>query len=180
MKNHSRNLHAPLCGRFHPNSVAVARYGALIRAKSPTNCDAHLAESLFQTRSSIKKPGLQGNPGKEQSSLFVRHDPEFHGRVAENYLNQNVQNICECRCKCFGNTDVYEKALAVSRKCCRYKHQHNCKYNVFRYSLLKRCIGFEIPDSSVQRSLRSGLLQLQPKSLKIHINQDWTRYYLRN
>ncbi|WP_368371902.1 DUF6783 domain-containing protein, partial [Ruminococcus sp. 1001136sp1_2201st1_G3_2201SCRN_220225] len=26
MKNHSRNLHAPLCGIFHPNSVAVARY----------------------------------------------------------------------------------------------------------------------------------------------------------
>ncbi|WP_368371489.1 DUF6783 domain-containing protein, partial [Ruminococcus sp. 1001136sp1_2201st1_G3_2201SCRN_220225] len=24
LKNHSRNLHAPLCGRFHPNSVAVA------------------------------------------------------------------------------------------------------------------------------------------------------------
>ena len=48
LKNHSRNLHAPLCGRFHPNSVAVARYGALIRAKSPTNCDAHLAESLFK------------------------------------------------------------------------------------------------------------------------------------
>ncbi|WP_368215319.1 DUF6783 domain-containing protein, partial [Blautia wexlerae] len=22
MKNHSRNLHAPLCGIFHPNSVA--------------------------------------------------------------------------------------------------------------------------------------------------------------
>ena len=39
------------CGIFHPNSVAVARYGALIRAKYPTNCDAHLAESLFQTRS---------------------------------------------------------------------------------------------------------------------------------
>ena len=53
LKNHSRNLHAPLCGIFHPNSVAVARYGALIRAKSPTNCDEHLAESLFQTRSSI-------------------------------------------------------------------------------------------------------------------------------
>jgi len=47
LKNHSRNLHAPLCGIFHPNSVA-----ALIRAKYPTNCDAHLAESLFQTRSS--------------------------------------------------------------------------------------------------------------------------------
>ncbi|MGB5000495.1 DUF6783 domain-containing protein, partial [Blautia wexlerae] len=24
-------MHAPLCGIFHPNSVAVARYGALIR-----------------------------------------------------------------------------------------------------------------------------------------------------
>ena len=54
LKNHFRNLHAPLCGIFHPNSVAVARYGALIRAKYPTNCDAHLAESLFQTRSSAK------------------------------------------------------------------------------------------------------------------------------
>ena len=54
LKNHPRNLHAPLCGIFHPNSVAVARYGALIRAKYPTNCDAHLAESLFQTRSSAK------------------------------------------------------------------------------------------------------------------------------
>ena len=51
LKNHSRNLHAPLCSIFCPNSVAVARYGALIRAKSSTNCDAHLAESLFQTRS---------------------------------------------------------------------------------------------------------------------------------
>ena len=55
LKNHSRNLHAPLCGIFHPNSVAVARYGALIRAKYPTNCDAHLAESLFQTRSRTDK-----------------------------------------------------------------------------------------------------------------------------
>ena len=30
-KNHSRNLHIPLCGIFCPNSVAVDRYGALIR-----------------------------------------------------------------------------------------------------------------------------------------------------
>ncbi len=53
LKNHSRNLHALLCGIFHPNSAYVARYDALIRAKSPTNCDAHFAESLFQTRFSI-------------------------------------------------------------------------------------------------------------------------------
>ncbi|MFQ7022419.1 MAG: DUF6783 domain-containing protein [Blautia faecis] len=42
-------MHVPLCVIFCPNSVAVARYGALIRTQSPTNCDAHLAESLFQT-----------------------------------------------------------------------------------------------------------------------------------
>ena len=51
MKNHSCNLHAPLCGVFCPNSVVVARYDALIQTKSPTKCDAHLAENLFQTRS---------------------------------------------------------------------------------------------------------------------------------
>ena len=52
LKNHFRNQHAPLCGIFHPNSVAVAHYGALIRSKYPTNCDAHLAENPFQTVSS--------------------------------------------------------------------------------------------------------------------------------
>ena len=55
LEKHSRDLHAPLCDIFCPNSVAVARYGALILAKFPTNCDAHLAESLFQIRSN----GLQ-------------------------------------------------------------------------------------------------------------------------
>ena len=55
LKNHSRNLHAPLYGIFCSNSVAVARYDALIRAKSPTNCDIHLAESIFQTRSRMNK-----------------------------------------------------------------------------------------------------------------------------
>ena len=38
----------PLCGKFCSNSVAVACHGALIRAKTPTNCDAHLAKSFFQ------------------------------------------------------------------------------------------------------------------------------------
>ncbi|WP_334304067.1 DUF6783 domain-containing protein [Blautia faecis] len=45
------NLHAPLCVIFRPNSVVVAPYGAFIRAKSPTNCDVHLAESFFEARS---------------------------------------------------------------------------------------------------------------------------------
>ena len=51
LKNHFRNLQAPLCGIFYPHSVAVARYAALIRIKSPTNCDSQLTKSLFQTRS---------------------------------------------------------------------------------------------------------------------------------
>ena len=55
LKNHSRNLHAPLCGIFHPNSVAVARYGALIRAKSPTNCDADHGNDFFtRSRTAVK------------------------------------------------------------------------------------------------------------------------------
>ncbi|RGF77855.1 hypothetical protein DWZ38_00625 [Ruminococcus sp. AF31-8BH] len=77
MKNHSCNLHAPLCGIFCPNSVAVARYGALIRTKSPTNCDAHLAESLFQTRSSLLHPSAP-------PSLFCL----FHRNYLPNGLNK--------------------------------------------------------------------------------------------
>ena len=45
------------------HSVGVARYAALIQAKSPANCDAHLAESIFQTRSKTAKLhfSLQGD-----------------------------------------------------------------------------------------------------------------------
>ncbi len=42
LKIHSRHPYAPLCGRSAPYSVAVARYSALMRNKSPTNCDARL------------------------------------------------------------------------------------------------------------------------------------------
>uniref|UniRef100_UPI00352161D2 DUF6783 domain-containing protein n=1 Tax=Blautia faecicola TaxID=2509240 RepID=UPI00352161D2 len=45
-------MQAPLCGIFYPYSVAVARYAAFIRIKSPTNWDSQLTKSLFQTRSS--------------------------------------------------------------------------------------------------------------------------------
>ena len=55
LKNHSRHLYAPLCVIFAPNSVNIARYASFIRHKSPTNCDAHLTESNFQTHSSTKK-----------------------------------------------------------------------------------------------------------------------------
>lgn len=41
-------MHAPLCGRFYLYSVDLACYVALIRAKSFTNCDAHLAKAFFE------------------------------------------------------------------------------------------------------------------------------------
>ena len=53
LKNHSCNPHAPIYGRFCLHSVDVARYAALIQAKSPVNCNAHLTESIFQTRSRV-------------------------------------------------------------------------------------------------------------------------------
>ena len=50
LKNHSCNLHAPLCVEFGSHSVDAACF--LIQTKSPTNCDIHLTESIFKTRSS--------------------------------------------------------------------------------------------------------------------------------
>ncbi len=54
LKNHSYHLHAPLCVILVPNSGYIARYAPFIWHKSPTNCDAHLAESIFQIRSRRK------------------------------------------------------------------------------------------------------------------------------
>ncbi|WP_308053731.1 DUF6783 domain-containing protein [Enterocloster lavalensis] len=51
-------MHAPLRGIFGPNLVNVARYASLIGTKSPTKCDAHLAESNFQTHPRLR-PGVE-------------------------------------------------------------------------------------------------------------------------
>ncbi|WP_334304845.1 DUF6783 domain-containing protein [Blautia acetigignens] len=48
-----------------------------MRTKSPTNCDAHLAESLFQTRSSLLHPSAP-------PSLFCL----FHRNYLPNGLNK--------------------------------------------------------------------------------------------
>ena len=39
-------MHAPLRGILSPNSVSVAHYASFIGTKSPTKCDAQLAESI--------------------------------------------------------------------------------------------------------------------------------------
>ena len=77
LKNHFRNLRAPLCGIFYPHSVDVARYAALIRIKSPTNWDSQLTKSLFQTRSSCYSV-----PEK-----FFTDDAYSDGVIRVNFLN---------------------------------------------------------------------------------------------
>ncbi|WP_308053797.1 DUF6783 domain-containing protein [Enterocloster lavalensis] len=67
---HSRHLHAPLRGRFGPNSVNVARYASLIGTKSPTKCDAHLTESNFQTHPRARNGRKMGH------RLHSRRNPE--------------------------------------------------------------------------------------------------------
>ena len=48
LKNHSRNLHAPLCGIFCPNSVAVARYGASSGQNLPQIVTHILQKAFFK------------------------------------------------------------------------------------------------------------------------------------
>ena len=87
LKNRFRNLHTPLCGIFCSNSVVVDCYDALIQAKSPTNCDAHLAESLFQTRSRACQKA-----GREQSlPVFKALPPEFQRAFTCMFLKNSAE-----------------------------------------------------------------------------------------
>ena len=104
LKNHFRNLQAPLCGIFYPHSVAVARYAALIRIKSPTNWNSQLTKSLFQTRSSKKynvKSARQirqwihnynefGEEGLKRSRQKNNYSFEFKLHMVESYLSNEV------------------------------------------------------------------------------------------
>ncbi|MFR4301091.1 MAG: DUF6783 domain-containing protein [Blautia faecis] len=61
----SRNLHAHFA--FRPNSVAVTATAPSSDKISP-NCDAHLAESLFQTCSSLLPRTYNALPERFRSS----------------------------------------------------------------------------------------------------------------
>ncbi|RHR47910.1 hypothetical protein DWX10_24730 [Clostridium sp. AF18-27] len=67
---HFHHLHAPLRGIFGPNSVNVARYASLIGSKSPTKCDAHLAESNFQTHPSSNPLRWTRSPSASRHSCL--------------------------------------------------------------------------------------------------------------
>ncbi|WP_341457932.1 DUF6783 domain-containing protein [Hungatella effluvii] len=51
----------------------VAHYASLIRGKSPANCDAHLAESNFQTHSNAAEYKLGENMPREPSYVLNSH-----------------------------------------------------------------------------------------------------------
>ena len=52
-------------------TVAVARYADLIQDKSPANCDEHLAESIFQTRSGFSDEELSQFARNEKFSIYT-------------------------------------------------------------------------------------------------------------
>ena len=83
LKNHSSNPHASIYGIFCLHSVDVARYAALIQVKSTTNCNAHLAESIFQTRYSFIKR-------KEQLEMIGENIKTY--RQKKGYTQEEVAN----------------------------------------------------------------------------------------
>ena len=106
LKNHSCNLHAPLCGIFYLHSVDVARYAALIQEKSPTNCDAHLAESLFQTRSSEPEACLHGFGERRMAIMNEVHDIMKENQpYDEKRYTQALRNMVQ---QCIDYEDTHE------------------------------------------------------------------------
>ena len=57
-----------------PNSGYIAHYAPLIRDKSPTNCEAHLMESNFQTHSSLFVHGAAAYQPQRGFVLSAQYD----------------------------------------------------------------------------------------------------------
>lgn len=66
-----------------------------------------------------------------QSSANSRHIPEFHGRIAQGYLNQDIDQVRQRG----SNPHTDHKSLTVSRQCGRNNHKHHRQENVFRHRL---------------------------------------------
>ena len=88
LKNAFCKMCITIYGIFCFHSVAVARYATLIQAKSPANCDAHLAESIFQTRSSTTEQNQCGE------SPYFCSSPREAG-----FGSSSPSGVCSCRQK---------------------------------------------------------------------------------
>ncbi|WP_416389446.1 DUF6783 domain-containing protein [Otoolea muris] len=92
LKIHSWHLHAPLRGIFVPNSLNAAHYAAFIWPKSPTKRNAHLAESIFQTRSSEISLIL----AKSKGIVYNEHRKSTHSKAdapKSSYLPLNERRL---------------------------------------------------------------------------------------
>ena len=107
LKIHSDNLHAPLCGIFGSNSVNVARYASLIGTKSPTKCDAQLAESNFQTHSREKTLYL--------SDTYARKEEAPMLELCVKVININPEEGHEILDRC-GILREYSEFVEILRK----------------------------------------------------------------
>ena len=56
LKNHFRNLRAPLCGIFYPHSVAVARYAIKIYGGKKTMIRRYVYGNVIETEAVLNKP----------------------------------------------------------------------------------------------------------------------------
>ena len=95
LKIHSSHLHAPLCGIFGSNSGYIARYAPFILPKAPTNCDIHLAESNFQTRSRRFGDALiaaceKYNRKEEKSAEKEKRKPELLPMITPHILRHTA------------------------------------------------------------------------------------------
>ena len=104
-------MHAPLRGIFGPNSGYIAHYAPFIWPKSPTNCDAHLPESNFKTRSSTTAhiPKL----------VYVK--PRYSAEIAVNFTQiplQRVRIILNVRCSVRACLKIHSRHLHKGRLRC--------------------------------------------------------------
>ena len=81
LKNHFRNLQAPLCGIFYPHSVAVARYAALSRIKSPTNWDCSSRKAFF--KHALTQRFTTSNQPENESGVSGTVRGTFCGRLGQ-------------------------------------------------------------------------------------------------
>ena len=99
---------APFCARFALNPDYIAHYAPFIWRKSPTNCDTHLIESIFQTDSSttvnfwwpvpsfsviIKKKGWYYNESNQPCLIPLLQKTGMPMRKTAFCFKQNLRNI---------------------------------------------------------------------------------------